>query len=95
MTLFMPGWPLKVGGLVYAALVWWAAVYLNHHFLFDLLGAALYVGCGYVVGWLIVHKTVEYFGDRLLTNSSERWMALSEKEVDTEMIVISVEQNVK
>lgn len=37
-------------GVIYILWVWWAAVYLNHHYLVDLLGGLLFVILGYYLG---------------------------------------------
>jgi membrane-associated phospholipid phosphatase len=37
-------------GVVYILWVWWAAVYLNHHYLVDLLGGLLFVAFAYYTG---------------------------------------------
>ena len=49
MTVHDPGlWPLF--GWAYTALVWWAAVYLHHHWVLDVVCSSLYVLFGIVFG---------------------------------------------
>ena len=44
MTRFRPGFGRRVAPFMwsYVLLVWWAAIYLRHHFAMDILGGVLY-----------------------------------------------------
>jgi len=54
MALFVPKLKFKIIFGFYSVWVWWAAMYLNHHFLIDLIGGAAYVILSYVLGmWFI------------------------------------------
>jgi len=36
------GYILRTLGIIYSLIVWWAAIYLNHHFFVDVLGGAIF-----------------------------------------------------
>jgi len=55
MCLFVPGRTLKVIFALYVVWVSWAAMYLNHHYLIDLIGIAFYVLISYFGGKSILH----------------------------------------
>jgi len=66
ITLFTPSRKIfKVFGSVYATLVWWAAMYLNHHYLVDLLGGLFYVVVCYMVGVVFIQFFVLKFKDKI------------------------------
>jgi len=54
LGLFAPSIRLKIVCLFYTIWVWWAAMYLNHHFLVDLLGGIPYVLFSYIVGLALI-----------------------------------------
>ncbi len=66
ITIFTPDHKfIKLLGMFYTSLVWWAALYLNHHFLVDLLGGLLYVIMAYVFGMLSLHYLVARYRNRM------------------------------
>jgi len=66
ITIFMPGYrALKAVGVLYAVLVWWAAMYLNHHYLVDLIGGAIYVAFSYSFGMLTIRFLFSKFHDNM------------------------------
>jgi len=66
ITLFTPnGKVFKVMGSIYAGLVWWAAMYLNHHYLVDLLGGLLIVLFCYMGGTVALQFFVYYFKEKI------------------------------
>eukprot|EP01116_Phalansterium_solitarium_P011862 TRINITY_DN27695_c0_g1_i1.p1 TRINITY_DN27695_c0_g1~~TRINITY_DN27695_c0_g1_i1.p1 ORF type:complete len:424 (-),score=68.61 TRINITY_DN27695_c0_g1_i1:162-1433(-) len=59
---FIPGGPVaKVFASIYVAWVWWAAMYLNHHFLADLLGSAAFCAVSIWLGSATMHWRIERF----------------------------------
>lgn len=66
ITMFTPpGKAFKIAGATYAGLVWWAAMYLNHHFLTDLIGGLLFVLVNYFGGLALLRLIQNYFKDRI------------------------------
>jgi len=66
ITIFTPpGKLFKVAGIFYASLVWWAALYLNHHYLTDLIGGLFFVIACYMGGMVALHCFVFYFKERI------------------------------
>jgi len=66
ITLFTPSRKIfKVFGSIYATLVWWAAMYLNHHYLVDLLGGLFYTVVCYMVGVVFIQFFVLKFKDKI------------------------------
>jgi membrane-associated phospholipid phosphatase len=63
--IFAPYLSLKIICVVYTLWVWWAAVYLNHHFLVDLLGGAFYTFISYYIGMALLYY---------LSRMSKDWM---------------------
>jgi len=43
----------------YTFLVWWAALYLNHHYFVDLIGALVFVVFFYAIGILILEIIIK------------------------------------
>jgi len=72
ITIFTPnGKRFKIAGAIYASLVWWAAMYLNHHYLTDLLGGLFFVIITYLGGLVSLHFFVNYFKDRIYGKASK------------------------
>jgi len=70
ITIFAPNIrSLKMIGTGYVVLVWWAALYLNHHFLVDLIGGGLYVLVSYYLGAWSLKALKRLFRDRMLSPS--------------------------
>jgi len=69
ITIFAPIKSLKIIGTAYVAIVWWAAVYLNHHFMVDLIGGGLYVFVSYYIGAWTLKAFRRYFRDKMLSPS--------------------------
>jgi hypothetical protein len=63
---------MRAAMAVYAILVWWAALYLNHHYLIDLLGAFVYVIFFYIVGTLILEIVFRYIKPSWLLRKKRR-----------------------
>jgi len=71
IALSMPNKWSKAIGFVYAACVWWAAMYLGHHFLVDLLGSLVFSLTCYFIGTAVI---------RLILKSESRfWASKREK----------------
>jgi len=73
ITIFAPAAikPLKIVGVVYVLVVWWAAVYLNHHFVLDLVGGAIYVAIAYYIGTYGIKLLKNLMKDKILSNGSK------------------------
>jgi membrane-associated phospholipid phosphatase len=70
ITIFAPSIrSLKIIGTSYVILVWWAALYLNHHFLVDLVGGGLYVAVSYYIGSWTLKALKKLFRDKMLSPS--------------------------
>jgi len=70
ITIFTPPLKsLKILGVVYAAIVWWAALYLNHHFLVDLLGGLAFVIFSYHFGMLGIQVIQSLLKETILSPS--------------------------
>jgi membrane-associated phospholipid phosphatase len=50
IAMFGPTRGYRTAGALYTGWVWWAAVYLNHHYVVDILGGALFVVVLYFLG---------------------------------------------
>jgi membrane-associated phospholipid phosphatase len=76
ITLFAPNYPiLKFVGFLYTALVWWAAMYLNHHYLVDLIGGAVFTFFSYFAGTQAVELMMKCLKHRILSRGSMRCCA--------------------
>jgi len=70
ITIFAPSIrSLKIIGTSYVVLVWWAALYLNHHFMVDLVGGALYVLVSYYIGAWTLKAFKRLLRDKMLSPS--------------------------
>jgi len=70
ITIFAPNIrSLKIIGASYVALVWWAALYLNHHFMVDLVGGGLYVLVSYYIGAWTLKALKRVYRDKMLSPS--------------------------
>ena len=58
ISLFAPTFGTKLLGFWYTASVWWAAVFLNHHFIVDLLGGLVYCLIGFFLGRYVMHNYI-------------------------------------
>jgi len=66
ITLFTPaGKKFKIMGSIYSGLVWWAALYLNHHYLTDLLGGLLFVILNYFLGLSLLKFITNHLKERI------------------------------
>lgn len=82
ITMFLPPFrSLRILGFFYISLVWWAAIYLNHHWLLDLIGGAAYVVLFYFLGMQIVKQVLKRWPHRALT-SSMTFIRLSDELVE-------------
>lgn len=80
-------------------MVWWAALYLNHHFLVDLLGGALYTAVSYGLGLLLVtwirYRKLFIPTPPAKLTTEETSSLISEKEAQLELQVIPNENVVE
>jgi len=85
MMLFVPKTGLKAVFAFYGAWVWWAAMYLNHHFLVDLIGGALYVAMSYVLGLWVMGRWLNHptWSQKIYNTSSK--VGMVSKEIGLEM----------
>jgi len=60
MTLFAPKNFAKIAFGTYSLWVWWAALYLKHHYLIDLIGGATYVIISYMIGLSVIRVAVSH-----------------------------------
>jgi membrane-associated phospholipid phosphatase len=71
ITLFIPTHHgFKLIGVVYSLLVWWAAVYLNHHYVVDLLGGLVYVVFSYFLGITTMNLLRAVFREKMLSRGA-------------------------
>jgi hypothetical protein len=101
ITLFAPTRVLKAIGSIYVLWVWWAAVYLNHHFFVDVLGGALYVLFAYFVGKATVRLMKRWFGHRMYSTGMAPYnkvlrndieLGFWDNEIDLENLPLTVQQ---
>eukprot|EP01091_Cochliopodium_minus_P019740 TRINITY_DN8398_c0_g1_i1.p2 TRINITY_DN8398_c0_g1~~TRINITY_DN8398_c0_g1_i1.p2 ORF type:complete len:164 (-),score=33.32 TRINITY_DN8398_c0_g1_i1:45-536(-) len=58
ISLFAPTMTTKILAFCYTFSVWWAAIFLNHHYLIDLLGGLVYCLIGYFLGKYLMHTYI-------------------------------------
>jgi len=92
ITIFAPDHKvLKFAGIIYVGVVWWAAMYLNHHYLVDLLGGALLTAFCYFVATQTVALMAKYLKHRIYSRGSLKWIVLSgEQGKDVELVVVDI-----
>jgi len=93
ITLFTPsGKVYKIIGVIYASLVWWAAMYLNHHYLTDLLGGLFIVLLCYLGGVMSIQYMVSHFKDRIYGKAAAKGiLRYNAEQADLELIVVQDE----
>jgi len=83
-------------GFVYVGVVWWAAMYLNHHYLVDLLGGAIFTVFSYFVATRSIALAVEHLNHKIYSRGScMHWSVfstngLSKRDLDLELVVIDI-----
>jgi len=82
-------------GVVYVAVVWWAAMYLNHHYLVDLLGGAIFTAFSYFVATRAIALVVKHFKHKIYSRGCMHWNlfntdGLSKRDLDLELVVIEI-----
>jgi len=88
ITLFLPQNKIyKVLGLCYTAVVWWAAMYLNHHFLIDLIGGGVYVLFSYLFGLSTLETIKSLFRERMFSRTTRFVKTTKREEESTHFIV--------
>jgi len=97
ITTFSPDYKiLKIIGTIYVAVVWWAAMYLNHHYFVDLLGGAVFTAFSYFVSTQIISMMVKNLKHRIYSRGSLKWcMITGDKGKDIELIVIDVPESLE
>jgi len=89
ITLFTPpGKGYKIAGTIYASLVWWAAMYLNHHYLTDLLGGLFFVIVNYMGGMVALNYFVIYFKDRIYGPAAAKLRFTDEATVPLDLVIV-------
>lgn len=89
ITLFTPaGKKYKIAGAIYAGLVWWAAMYLNHHYLADLLGGLLFVIANYIGGLALLRVIMNHFKDRIYGPAAKNIGNYGENTPNLELVVV-------
>jgi len=91
ITIFTPTRKIfKVLGTVYASLVWWAAMYLNHHYLTDLLGGLLMVIVCYMGGMLLLRAILDKLQDRIYSRGGLAIVRINsqDKLQDLELVMV-------
>jgi len=97
------GWPLiialsvpnkwgKVAGFVYAAGVWWAAMYLGHHFFVDLLGSLVFSLSSYFIGKALIRLIMRSPSRFWAANQHKKWVLLQDIEEKPIQVEIQVEE---
>lgn len=92
MMLFVPRMTLKIVFGFYGAWVWWAAMYLNHHYLVDLIGGALYVVISYSLGLYALNLWLNHpsWSQKIYNTSSK--VGMVSKEIGMEMGLLKREE---
>jgi membrane-associated phospholipid phosphatase len=92
ITIFAPSSKIiKFVGTIYVVLVWWAAMYLNHHFLVDLIGGLLYVIVCYVLGMLALRFSLAKFKERIYSRGGLAIVRVNSQANLQEMELLMVE----
>jgi hypothetical protein len=91
ITIFAPEYKVaKLGGTLYIATVWWAAMYLNHHFLVDLLGGAVFTAFSYFVSTQSIALMTRHMKHKIYSRGCLKWVLTGEKGKDVELVVIDM-----
>jgi len=91
IALSMPNKWTKALGFVYAGGVWWAAMYLGHHFFVDLLGSLVFsFGC-YFTGLALIRLMLRSPSRFWAAKRDNKWQPLQEISVQ-ETVEILIEQ---
>jgi len=95
ITIFAPDHKLlKFGGILYVTIVWWAAMYLNHHYLVDLLGGALFTAFSYFVATQSISLMEKHLKHRIYSRGSLKWIVMSsDKGRDLELVVVDIPES--
>lgn len=93
ITMFAPrNIIIKTIGYIYIVTVWWAAMYLNHHFFVDLIGGAVYTAFSYMVAIQSINIMIKRYQHKIFSSGSGvKWnmmnagqLIMKEKEDDVE-----------
>jgi len=92
ITVFAPEFKIfKIAGVIYCSIVWWAAMYLNHHYLVDLIGGAVFTAFAYFVSTQTIALMVKHLKHKIYVRNSLKWIVMTgEKSKDIELVVIDV-----
>lgn len=85
ITTFVPGKALKILGSIYTAIVWWAAIYLNHHFLVDLIGGGIFATFSILLCTQTMALCLHYFKDKIILTKKEEFNINSLEEAQIEL----------
>ena len=90
ITTFAPNFKIfKIVGIIYVAIVWWAAMYLKHHYFVDLLGGAVFTAFSYFVSTQIISMMVKNLKHRIYSRGNLKWcMITGDKGKDIELVII-------
>lgn len=84
ITIFSPSFRfVKVVGGIYTAIVWWAAMYLNHHFFVDLLGGAIFTAFAYVIATQSIAYLERRWRHKIYSKGYLKWTVLNAGQVIT------------
>eukprot|EP01118_Nematostelium_gracile_P002172 TRINITY_DN12403_c0_g1_i1.p1 TRINITY_DN12403_c0_g1~~TRINITY_DN12403_c0_g1_i1.p1 ORF type:complete len:399 (-),score=65.38 TRINITY_DN12403_c0_g1_i1:65-1261(-) len=90
ITLFLPDYKwLKAIGVLYCAIVWWAAMYLNHHFFIDVLGGGIFVAFSYFVSTQSIHIISKYMKVKIYARGF-KWIVMADRGKDVELVVVNI-----
>jgi len=89
MTIFFPPQKVIKGiGIFYTAVVWWAAMYLNHHYFIDLVGGGVYVLFSYLLGVSTLELVKTVFKDKMFSKRTFRFVRMAKNKEDIELSFI-------
>jgi len=90
ITIFAPDHKaFKIAGILYSMTVWWAAMYLNHHFFIDVLGGGIFVAFSYFVATQSIHILSKYMKVKIYSRGF-KWIVMAEKGKDVELVVVNI-----
>jgi len=98
ITIFAPSRRIfKIMGAIYASLVWWAAMYLNHHFLVDLLGGLFYVIVCYMAGMLVLRFLLDKFQEKIYSRGGLAIVRINsqDKLQDMELVMVETHEDIE
>jgi len=84
-------------GAIYASLVWWAAMYLNHHFLVDLLGGLFYVIVCYMAGMLVLRFLLDRLKEKIYSRGGLAIVRINsqDKLQDMELVMVETHEDIE